>query len=76
MTVIVKPAPGPKATAKLSLAEILDFIPALVSISIVAVYSVFTGLRRSQKQAKTLLLHVGYAVFRKVTSRLSPSQMV
>ena len=62
-------------SVKLSLGEWLDFIPAVVSISVVAVCSLLTGLWRSQKQAKTLFLHVGYAIFRKATVRLTPLQM-
>lgn len=63
------------AAAKLSLAEWLDFLPAVLSISAVAVWSLVTGLWRSQKQANTLFLHVGYAIFRKATVRLTPKQM-
>lgn len=68
-------APAAAAAVKLSFAEILDFIPALLSISAVAVCSIVTGLWRSQKQAKTFLLHVGYAILRKSTTRLSPLQL-
>jgi hypothetical protein len=61
--------------AKLTLQEKLDFLPALGSIVIVGLYAFLTGLRRSERQAKSLLLHVGYAIFRKATARLSPSQL-
>lgn len=63
------------AALKLSLKEKLDFIPALTTVVLTAIYSVLTGLWRSERQAKSLFLHVGYAVFRKATSRLSPLQM-
>ncbi|EAW13596.1 lipase/thioesterase family protein [Aspergillus clavatus NRRL 1] len=55
---------------KLSLREKLDFFPALVSIWITAVCALATGLWRSSNQPKTLFLHIGYAVFRKMTARL------
>lgn len=60
---------------KLSLKEKLDFIPALASICLAAFYSVLTGLWRTEKQAKSFFLHIGYAIFRKATVRLSPLQM-
>lgn len=63
------------AALKLSLKEKLDFIPALTSICLAAIYSVLTGLWRTERQAKSFFLHVGYAIFRKATSRLSPLQM-
>ncbi|KAJ5160753.1 uncharacterized protein N7482_007757 [Penicillium canariense] len=61
--------------AKLSLAEKLDFLPALATIVVAACYSLLTGLWRTERQAKTLLLHFGYAIFRQATRRLSPAQM-
>ncbi|CAL5869952.1 uncharacterized protein PFLUO_LOCUS4185 [Penicillium psychrofluorescens] len=60
---------------KLSLAEKLDLLPALVSVSLAAFYALLTGIWRSERQAKTLFLHFGYAIFRKVTARMSPSQI-
>jgi hypothetical protein len=60
---------------KLTLWEKLDFFPALVSIWITAIWAILTGLRRESNQPKTLFLHIGYAVFRKATTRLSIKQM-
>jgi hypothetical protein len=34
-----------------------------------------TSIRRSERQAKSLSLHLGYAVFRKATARLTTTQM-
>lgn len=59
----------------LSLKEKLDFFPAVASIVIAYIYALLTGLRRTERQAKTLSLHLGYALFRKTTSRLTASQM-
>ncbi|PGH16525.1 hypothetical protein AJ79_01630 [Helicocarpus griseus UAMH5409] len=60
---------------KLTLGEKLDLIPALCSIALSALRALLTGLWRNEKQAKTLLLHVGYAIFRKATARLSALQL-
>ncbi|KAJ5112022.1 hypothetical protein N7532_000067 [Penicillium argentinense] len=60
---------------QLTLQQKLDFLPALASIGLAAFYAILTGLWRTEREAKTLFLHVGYAIFRKVTARLSPSQM-
>ncbi|KAH1615018.1 hypothetical protein KXX21_001132 [Aspergillus fumigatus] len=60
---------------KLTLWEKLDFFPALVSIWITAIWAILTGLRRESNQPKTLFLHIGYALFRKATTRLSIKQM-
>lgn len=59
----------------LTLREKLDFLPAVASVALAAFYAVLTGLWRTERQAKTLFLHLGYAMFRKATARLSPSQM-
>jgi len=73
--------PTPLATmlfnpqVKLSLAEKLDFLPALASVTLAAFYALLTGLWRSERQPKTLFLHLGYAILRKVTARMSPSQI-
>ncbi|CAG8881719.1 unnamed protein product [Penicillium nalgiovense] len=61
--------------AKLSLKEKLDFFPAVASIVIAYIYALLTGLRRTERQAKSLSLHLGYAVFRKATTRLTTTQM-
>jgi hypothetical protein len=59
----------------LTLQEKLDFLPALASILLAGFYALLTGLWRTERQAKTLFLHLGYAVFRKATARLTPSQL-
>ncbi|KAJ5247711.1 hypothetical protein N7468_002694 [Penicillium chermesinum] len=61
--------------AKLTLAEALDFVPALASIVLAGFYALLTGLWRTERQAKTLFLHFGYAIFRQATARLSPRQL-
>lgn len=63
------------SNVKLSLKEKLDFFPAVASIVITYIYALLTGLRRTERQAKSLSLHLGYAVFRKTTSRLTTRQM-
>ncbi|KAL2369627.1 hypothetical protein RJ035_002659 [Blastomyces gilchristii] len=60
---------------KLTLAQKMDMIPGLCSIVLAALYALLTGLSRSEKQPKTLTLHVGYAILRKATARLSPLQL-
>ncbi|OJD12732.1 hypothetical protein AJ78_06710 [Emergomyces pasteurianus Ep9510] len=60
---------------KLTFWEKLDMIPGLCSVVLVALYAVVTGLWRSEKQPKTLTLHVGYAILRKATARFSPLQL-
>ena len=59
----------------LTLTERLDFIPALATIVAAGFYALLTGLWRSERQAKSLLLHFGYAIFRQATARLSPRQL-
>ena len=59
----------------LTLQEKLDIFPALASILLAGFYALLTGLWRTERQAKTLFLHLGYAVFRKATARLTPSQL-
>ncbi|KAJ5772762.1 Alpha/beta hydrolase fold-3 [Penicillium paradoxum] len=61
--------------AELSLQEKLDLLPAVASIIAAAFYALLTGIRRTERQATTLSLHTGYALFRQATARLSPSQM-
>lgn len=60
---------------QLSAWEKLDLFPALASIWWTVFYALLTGLWRSEKQAKSLFLHVGYAVMRRLTKRLSPKQL-
>ncbi|KAI3124850.1 hypothetical protein CBS147330_6810 [Penicillium roqueforti] len=59
----------------LSIKEKLDFLPAVASIVVAYVYALLTGLRRTERQAKSLSLHLGYALFRKASSRLTATQM-
>lgn len=61
--------------ARLTLGEALDFFPAIATIVIAGFYALLTGLWRTERQAKTLFLHFGYAIFRKATARLSPRQL-
>lgn len=68
---------------KISLAEVVDLIPGLLSITATAIFALVTGPFRHRKQrknpkqgvARTLLLHVGYAALRKVTLRLTLLQL-
>lgn len=66
---------GKPAAVTLSLKEKLDYIPALASICLSAFWSILSGLWRTERQAKSFFLHIGYAIFRKATVRLSPLQM-
>lgn len=59
----------------LTLREKFDFFPAIGSIALAGFYAVLTGLWRTERQAKTWFLHLGYALLRKATARLSASQM-
>ncbi|KKZ61468.1 hypothetical protein EMCG_00130 [[Emmonsia] crescens] len=63
------------AMKKLTLWEKLDMIPGLCSVVLVALHALLTGFWRTEKQPKTLTLHVGYAILRKATARLSPLQL-
>ncbi|KAJ5494832.1 Alpha/beta hydrolase fold-3 [Penicillium fimorum] len=60
---------------KLSLKEKLDLLPAVGSILVAYIYALLTGFRRTERQAKTLALHLGYALFRKTSARMTASQM-
>ncbi|KAF9889513.1 hypothetical protein FE257_007223 [Aspergillus nanangensis] len=60
---------------RLSLKEKLDFPAALLSVALTVIWAVLSSLWRSEQYPKSLLLHVGYAVFRKATARLSIAQM-
>lgn len=53
----------------------VDVILAAISVVSTTVWSVFTSFRRSEKDAPSLLLHVGYASLRKATRRLSVLQL-
>ncbi|KAI9369161.1 Alpha/Beta hydrolase protein [Aspergillus egyptiacus] len=59
----------------LTLAQKLDYIPALVSVALTFVWAVLTVAWRAPQYPSHWLLHIGYAVFRKLTSRLTPLQM-
>ncbi|KAJ5827838.1 Alpha/beta hydrolase fold-3 [Penicillium robsamsonii] len=63
------------AKVKLSLKEKLDFFPAVGSILVACIYAILTGFWRTERQAKTLSLHLGYAIFRKTSARMTASQM-
>lgn len=63
------------SSVKLTLQQKLDFLPAVASIVLAGFYALVTGLWRTEREAKTLFLHFGYAIFRKATARLSPTQM-
>ncbi|KAL1963474.1 hypothetical protein VTN77DRAFT_8375 [Rasamsonia byssochlamydoides] len=68
---------------KVSITEALDLVPALLSISAAGILALVTGPFRHRKQrknpkqrvARTLLLHVGYAILRKATLRLTMLQL-
>ncbi|KAJ5638906.1 hypothetical protein N7528_001296, partial [Penicillium herquei] len=60
---------------KLTLYEKLDILPALASVVLAGCYAFWTGWWRTERQAKSLLLHVGYAILRKLTTRLSILQL-
>lgn len=55
----------------------MDLIPALLSIVYVGVCALVTGffLGQSENGAKSLHLHVGYAVIRRAVNRLSILQL-
>lgn len=69
--------------SSMKLSEILDLPIALLSVPIVAFMAILTGPFRARKQklnpqqtiARSLLLHVGYSIFRRVISRMSPLQI-
>lgn len=81
-----KPIPPPQKFTKrahLTFYEIIDLPIALLSIPIVGFLALLTGPFRARKQkrnpqqgvARTLLLHVGYSILRRVVSRFSPMQI-
>ncbi|KAL4790331.1 Alpha/Beta hydrolase protein [Aspergillus venezuelensis] len=59
----------------LSIAQKLDYIPALASVALTFVWAVVTLAVRAPQYPTHWLLHIGYAVFRKLTARLSAAQM-
>ncbi|KAL2819856.1 Alpha/Beta hydrolase protein [Aspergillus cavernicola] len=59
----------------LTIAQKLDYIPALASVAVTFVWAVLTVAWRAPQYPSHWLLHIGYAVFRKLTARLSVAQM-
>ncbi|KAL5334960.1 Alpha/Beta hydrolase protein [Aspergillus crustosus] len=59
----------------LTIAEKLDYIPALASVALTFVWALLTVVVRAPQYPTHWLLHIGYAVFRKLTARLSGAQM-
>lgn len=59
----------------LTIAQKLDYIPALASVALTFVWAVLTLAFRAPEYPTHWLLHIGYAVFRKLTSRLTVAQM-
>jgi uncharacterized ion transporter superfamily protein YfcC len=64
-----------RSSVKITLSEKLDLVFVILSLPVTVLHAVLTGLWRSQKNAKTFFLHVAYAVFRRLTRRLSPLQL-
>lgn len=59
----------------LTIAQKLDYIPALATVGLTFVWAVLTLAFRAPEYPSHWLLHIGYAVFRKATERLSVAQM-
>ncbi|KUL89010.1 hypothetical protein ZTR_06066 [Talaromyces verruculosus] len=67
----------------MTLSEKLDLPLALLSVPFVAIFAILTGPFRARKQklnpkqtiARSMLLHVGYSIFRRVVARFSPLQI-
>ncbi|KAL4748807.1 hypothetical protein BDW72DRAFT_205322 [Aspergillus terricola var. indicus] len=59
----------------LTIAQKLDYFPALVSVALTFVWALLTVAVRAPEYPSHWLLHIGYAVFRKLTARLSAAQM-
>jgi hypothetical protein len=81
-----QPVPPPQKFTKrshMTFFEILDLPIALLSVPIVGFLALLAGPFRARKQrlnpeqgvARTLLLHVGYSILRRVVSRFSPMQI-
>ncbi|CRG91329.1 DNA-directed RNA polymerase subunit beta'' [Talaromyces islandicus] len=80
-----QPVPPQNFTKRshLTLYEIIDLPIALLSVPIVGFLALLTGPFRERKRrrnpeqgiARTLLLHVGYSILRRVVSRFSPMQI-
>lgn len=69
--------------SSMTLYERLDLPLALLSVPFVAIFAILTGPFRARKQklnpkqtiARSMLLHVGYSIFRRVVGRFSPLQV-
>lgn len=67
----------------LTLLELLDLPIALLSVPLIGFLALLSGPFRARKQrlnpqqgiARTLMLHVGYSILRRVVSRFSPMQI-
>ncbi|KAL4986278.1 Alpha/Beta hydrolase protein [Aspergillus falconensis] len=59
----------------LTITQKLDYIPALASVALTFVWALLTVAVRAPQYPSHWLLHIGYAVFRKLTARLSAAQM-
>ncbi|KAL4783898.1 Alpha/Beta hydrolase protein [Aspergillus varians] len=59
----------------LTIAQKLDYIPAAASVALTLVWALLTVGVRAPQYPTHWLLHIGYAVFRKLTTRLSVAQM-
>lgn len=78
-----KNRPVYKQRSSMTLSERLDLPLALLSVPFVAIFAILTGPFRARKQklnpkqtiARSMLLHVGYSIFRRCVARLSPLQI-
>lgn len=78
-----KTKPVYRQRSSMTLSEILDLPLALLSVPFVAFFAILTGPFRARKQklnpkqtiARSMLLHVGYSIFRRVVARFSPLQV-
>lgn len=75
MAVTVSSRESTAAAPRLSLLEKLDLIPAILTLTVTVLCAAVTGLWRGEKQARTLPLHIGYAMMRKATIRLTSNQL-
>lgn len=64
-----------RALPPLSTWEKLDIIPACLTLLVVIVYNLFTGLFRGKSGARSLRLHVLRGIVQQMTSRLSSRQI-
>ncbi|KKK12821.1 hypothetical protein ARAM_001173 [Aspergillus rambellii] len=59
----------------LTLAQKLDYIPALVCVATTFAWALLTLFWRAPEYPQSWMLHIGYAVFRRLTGRFSIAQM-